>query len=104
MHRIALAGKESDGLVERQADDGRVGTDELDHERPGNALDGVAAGLVAPFGAGEIALDLAIAEALEAEPRLNEAAARGARHAEHGDGGIDAMVAAREQMEAGARL
>ena len=33
------------GLVERQADHGAVGADELDDEAAGDALDGVAAGL-----------------------------------------------------------
>src|SRR4051812_14977222 len=57
VHGVALAGEQTDGLVEGQTDDRRIGAHELDHKGAGDALDGVAAGLVAPFGAGEIGFD-----------------------------------------------
>ena len=65
-------------LVERQADDVGVGADELDHEGAGKALDGVAAGLAAPFAAGEIGLDLVARQALEADAGLDQPVAHGA--------------------------
>ena len=48
-HGVALPAQQVDRLVERETDHGAVGSDELDDEGAGNALDGIAAGLAAPF-------------------------------------------------------
>src|SRR5579872_6781324 len=71
MDRIALAAKERDGFVERQADDVGIGTDDLHQKAAGDALRGVAAGLAAPFAGGEIGLDVFIGEPLETHPGLD---------------------------------
>ena len=57
MRGIAQPVEQGPGFLEGQADDGGVGADELDDEGAGYALDGVAAGLAAPFARGEIAVD-----------------------------------------------
>ena len=45
MRRIALAGQERRRFGERQADDRRIGADQPHDKGPGEALNGVAAGL-----------------------------------------------------------
>src|SRR3979409_675437 len=62
MDRIALAREQRDGLVERQAHHIGVGTDQLDHETPGQPLHRVATGLAAPFAGREIGLDVLLRE------------------------------------------
>ena len=54
-----VTGEEIDGLEERQADDVRIGADDLADEARGQSLDGIAAGLAPPFAGGEIIGDLA---------------------------------------------
>jgi len=49
MDRIAFAAEQRRRLVERQADDVGIGTDDFDQETAGDALRRVAAGLAAPF-------------------------------------------------------
>ena len=71
-NRKALAVEERHRLVERQPDHVGIGADELHHEGAGKALDGVAAGLAAPFAGGEVAVELVARQALEAHPRLDE--------------------------------
>src|SRR3990170_4760151 len=73
--RKALAAEQRDRLVERQADDIGVGADHLDHEPPGDALHGVAAGLAAPFAGADIGLDVVLAEPLEADAGFDQALA-----------------------------
>ncbi len=73
-HRIALAGQQRHGLGERQADHIGVGAHQLHHEGAGKALDGIAAGLAAPFAGGEIGLDILARQALEAHPGLDQGA------------------------------
>ena len=72
---IALAGEERHRLVERQADDVGVGADQPDDEAAGEALDGIAARLAAPFAGGEVAVDVLARQALEADPGLDQALA-----------------------------
>ena len=57
MNRIPLAGEQRHRLVQRQADDVGIGTDDLDQKRPGDALRRIAAGLAAPFAGGQIGLE-----------------------------------------------
>src|SRR5580704_6768176 len=75
MHRIALAIEKIQRLLQRQADDIRGRTDELQHEGAGLALDGVAACLAAPFSAREIGVEIITREPLEPHPRLDQALA-----------------------------
>ena len=49
VHGIARPLQQVDGFVERQADDVGIGAVEAPDEDFGAALDGVAAGLAAPF-------------------------------------------------------
>src|SRR3990172_4221995 len=56
--RITLAAEQAHGLVQRQADHVRVGSDDLHDEASGDALRRVTAGLAAPFAGGEIGLDV----------------------------------------------
>src|SRR5437773_12378619 len=101
MDRIPLADKEGHDLVERQADDVAVGSHELHHERAGEALNGVAAGLATPFAGGEIALRVLARQALEAHPRLDQALADVALGGDECEAGIDAVRAGGEKAEAG---
>src|SRR5262245_12624149 len=75
--RITLAGQERGHFVEWKADDVAIGARDLDEEAAGDALRGIAAGLAAPFGGGEIGLDVVLREALEAHARLDQALAVG---------------------------
>ena len=75
MRRKALACKQRDGLIERQTNDAGIGANELDDKGPGEPLDGIAAGLAAPFAGGEIGLHILAGKALEAHPRLHQAVA-----------------------------
>src|SRR6266571_1810636 len=49
MHRIALARQQRDGLLQRQSDHAGVRADDFHDEGAGKPLDGIAAGLAAPF-------------------------------------------------------
>src|SRR4051794_40837586 len=72
MDRVALADKEVDRLVKRQAHRVGKGADQLCHKRTGQALDSVAAGLASPFARGEIALPVLPGQPLEPDPRLDD--------------------------------
>ena len=87
-------------LIERQADDIGVGADHLDHERAGDALHGIAAGLAAPFAGADIGLDVVLAQALEAHAGLDQALAKRLLRRHQADRGVDAVVAARQQPQA----
>src|ERR1700745_1752906 len=73
--RAALAPAQGHGLIERQADDVRVGTDQLDDEGAGDALRCIAAGLAAPFAGGEVGLDILLRQPLEAHAGFHQALA-----------------------------
>src|SRR5450631_1915455 len=91
--RKAFAAEQRDRFIERQAHDIAVGADHLDHERSGDTLHGIAAGLAAPFAGADIGLDIVLAQALEAHPRLDQALAKALLRRHQADRGIDAMVA-----------
>src|SRR5665647_3899980 len=55
--RETLAAQERDRFVQRQPHHIGVGADQLDHERAGDALDGVATGFAAPFAGAYIGLN-----------------------------------------------
>ena len=73
-------------------------------KRAGEPLDGVAAGLAAPFAGGEVALDVLARQALEAHPRLDQPLADLAAWRDQAERRIDAVRAAGEQAQAGGRL
>src|SRR5262245_22265271 len=104
MHRITFAGEQGCRLVKRQAHNVGVGADDLHHERSGQALDGIAAGLVAPFARGQVGLEILLRQALEAHPRLDQALAERLLRRDDADAGIDPMVAAGEEPQALRRL
>src|SRR5689334_24272770 len=98
--RIALAVEERHGLVEGQADDVRVGADELHDEAAGEPLDRIAAGLAAPLARGEVALELVPGEALEAQPRLDDTLADLVARGDEADRRVDPVGAAGEESQA----
>jgi len=69
---IAVAREQRRGFGERQADDIGIRADQPLDECAGEALNRIAAGLPAPFAAGEICLDFAARQALEPEARLDQ--------------------------------
>ena len=71
---IAVASEQRRGFGERQADDIGIRADQPLDECAGEALNRIAAGLPAPFAAGEICLDFAARQALEPEARLDQPA------------------------------
>src|SRR5690606_25428477 len=91
MHLVAVGAEQANRLVEWQADNVGVGADELHHEGPGQALDGVAASLAPPFARGEVAFELIAADAFETHARLDQALAYLARRRDQADAGVDAM-------------
>ena len=67
--RPAGGAQQRAGLEERQAHHPRMAARQHAHQRLGAALDRIAAGLAAPFAAGEIGGELVLAEPLEGDDR-----------------------------------
>src|SRR5688572_23548852 len=88
---VALAREQRHGFVERQTNHGGIRSGELHDESAGDALDGVAARLVAPLGTREVAFDFTRAQPLEAEAGLNEPAPHLALRGQDADRGEHAM-------------
>src|ERR1700684_3419866 len=61
-NRETFAAEQRDRLIERQADDIAVGAAHLDHDRSGDALHRIAAGLAAPFAGADIGLDVVLVQ------------------------------------------
>ena len=57
INRKALARQHADHLMDRQPNDRTIRADDPVHERPGNPLDRIAAGLALPFTRGDVAVD-----------------------------------------------
>ena len=87
-------------LEQRQADDVAVGAGEEGDEARGAALDGIAAGLAAPFAAREVGVDLGRAQPLEAHDGLDQARAHRAVGAADRDAAQHAVAPARQQRQA----
>src|SRR5258707_13881579 len=76
MDRIAFAAEQRGRFIKRQADHVGIGADQLDDERAGKPLDGVAAGLAAPLTGRQIGLQVLLGEALEAYAAFDQALAK----------------------------
>ena len=91
-------------LEQRQADDVGIAAGQEADERRGAALDGIAAGLAAPFAAGQVGVDLPLGQPGEADDALHQPlAAAPVRRTQH-DGGHHAVAAAGQQRQAAPRL
>src|SRR6202023_3129853 len=97
MDRKTLAAEQRHGLVERQADDVGIGTDDLHQKSSGDALRRVAAGLAAPFPGSKIGFDVLVREALEAHPRFDVTLPERLLRRDQAHRGVDAVIAAGEQ-------
>ena len=85
--------------MQRQADDIGIGAREVVDEGGGLALDGVGAGFLLPFAAGEVFGNLRLVEAGEADDRGDGAAGLLTVRRPDGDAGKDAVAAAGEQAQ-----
>src|SRR5690606_31830128 len=91
MDLVAFCCEQADGLVKREPDDIAVGTHQLDHECPGQSLDTIAAGLVAPFAGGEVTVDLLLRKALETNAAFHELLPQFSLRRSQAEAGIDTM-------------
>ena len=95
-HRKTRAFKQSHGFIERQADDGGMRTRQHTDECLGAALDGIAAGLAAPFVAGDVAVDILARQAFETQLGLDTAGGEFSTRTGEADGGVNPVRAPRE--------
>src|SRR5262249_26933323 len=98
--RVALARQQRGDFIERKADDVAVRAYDLDDECPGDALRGVTAGLAAPFARGQIGLDIALRQSLEAHAGLDQSLPIGFFRRHQADRSVDAMITAGQQTQA----
>ncbi len=89
--------------MEGEADNGRIGPRQRADEKRGPALDRIAARLAAPLAGREVKCDFLFRQTLEGDARFAHAFARAVRRDEM-HRRPDAMRAAGEQLEAGARF
>src|SRR6516164_3745996 len=92
MDRIALAAKQRQRLVQRQADNVGIGADELDHKSAGDALRGITARFAAPFAGGEIGFDVLFGQTLKSHARLYVTLPERFLRRDQTDRGVNAVI------------
>src|SRR6516162_6009030 len=95
MDRIALAAEQRQRLVQRQADNVGIGTDELDHKSASDALRSIAARFATPFAGGEIGFDVLFRQTLKSHARLYVTLPERFLRRDQTDRGVNAVIAAR---------